>query len=236
MVLGGPRPTLGLDEPAEFDYRSAAPGPLPQRPAPLICEICKQHQASVHITELTEPPTSSPVGTGQYSRRDVCVGCAQQLNLLHVPVTTSPTFDIFKMIKKVQNTTREQSGLTCPSCGMTLAEFRSKGRLGCPQDYEVFREHLDPLLVRMHNAAAHFRSRPGAAPGRGRAAEADHRPQGPARECHPRGGVRGRRPAAGRAEEPRDRGGGLGDLTPGCSPAANSWRRTSPPPRQHPSR
>jgi protein arginine kinase activator len=44
---------------------------------------------------------------------------------------------------------------------MSLAEFRSKGRLGCPKDYEVFRAHLDPLLLRVHNASAHRGRLPG---------------------------------------------------------------------------
>lgn len=39
----------------------------------------------------------------------------------------------------------------CPDCGMTLAEFKQKGRFGCPRDYEVFAAHLDPLLERIHD-------------------------------------------------------------------------------------
>jgi len=39
----------------------------------------------------------------------------------------------------------------CPDCGMTLAEFKAKGRFGCPRDYEVFHAHLDPLLERIHD-------------------------------------------------------------------------------------
>lgn len=40
----------------------------------------------------------------------------------------------------------------CPECGMTLAEFKAKGRFGCAKDYEVFAEHLDPLFERIHDA------------------------------------------------------------------------------------
>ncbi|MCA8913186.1 MAG: UvrB/UvrC motif-containing protein, partial [Planctomycetes bacterium] len=39
----------------------------------------------------------------------------------------------------------------CPECGMTLSEFRARGRFGCPLDYEVFAEHLDPLFERIHD-------------------------------------------------------------------------------------
>jgi len=45
--------------------------------------------------------------------------------------------------------------VACPHCGMTLAQFREKGRLGCPHDYELFAEHLGPLLENLHRAGEH---------------------------------------------------------------------------------
>jgi protein arginine kinase activator len=38
---------------------------------------------------------------------------------------------------------------------MTFEEFRSSGRLGCPHDYEVFREELRPLLDNIHGSLRH---------------------------------------------------------------------------------
>ena len=43
----------------------------------------------------------------------------------------------------------------CPDCGMTYAEFRQQGRFGCPRDYEVFKDQLTPLLLRIHNRTRH---------------------------------------------------------------------------------
>lgn len=124
------------------------------------CEVCKQNTATVHITELAEPPKSSPQGDGTYRRRNVCETCAQKMSLVHVPVVKKIQVDIWKLLQSARSS-REQGGLACPDCGMTLAEFRSKGRVGCPRDYEVFREHLDPLLMRMHNAVSHAGRLPG---------------------------------------------------------------------------
>jgi len=45
--------------------------------------------------------------------------------------------------------------LTCPNCGITFKDFRSTGRLGCPQDYEVFRTQLVPLLENIHGEQKH---------------------------------------------------------------------------------
>ena len=53
--------------------------------------------------------------------------------------------------KEIEEAKDEAAGLACPECGMTLAEFKLKGRFGCPRDYEVFAEHLEPLFERIHD-------------------------------------------------------------------------------------
>jgi len=49
---------------------------------------------------------------------------------------------------------------TCPSCGITFAEFRQGGRLGCGYDYIHFQEDLEPLLINIHGAKEHTGKRP----------------------------------------------------------------------------
>lgn len=44
---------------------------------------------------------------------------------------------------------------TCPSCGLTLGQFRKSGVLGCPDCYEAFEEQLDPIIQRAHAGATH---------------------------------------------------------------------------------
>lgn len=43
----------------------------------------------------------------------------------------------------------------CPMCGISFAEFRKGGRLGCPYDYVAFEDDLEPLLVNIHGATNH---------------------------------------------------------------------------------
>jgi protein arginine kinase activator len=45
--------------------------------------------------------------------------------------------------------------VSCPTCGITYAEFRQKTRLGCANDYEVFRKALVPLLEKIHGGTQH---------------------------------------------------------------------------------
>ncbi|MGH9677539.1 MAG: UvrB/UvrC motif-containing protein, partial [Candidatus Acidiferrum sp.] len=43
----------------------------------------------------------------------------------------------------------------CQVCGIKFVEFRNSGRLGCPHDYQEFREELTPLLENIHGETRH---------------------------------------------------------------------------------
>jgi protein arginine kinase activator len=43
----------------------------------------------------------------------------------------------------------------CPVCGMKFVDFRNTGRLGCPHDYQEFKEELIPLLENIHGDTRH---------------------------------------------------------------------------------
>jgi protein arginine kinase activator len=43
----------------------------------------------------------------------------------------------------------------CPVCKIKFVEFRNSGRLGCPHDYDEFREELLPLLENIHGETKH---------------------------------------------------------------------------------
>ncbi len=53
---------------------------------------------------------------------------------------------------------------SCPFCQITFLEFRNSGRLGCPYDYEVFRDELMPLLENIHDETRHSGKVPRRAP------------------------------------------------------------------------
>jgi protein arginine kinase activator len=53
---------------------------------------------------------------------------------------------------------------TCPVCQITFGEFKGTGRLGCPHDYEVFRDELMPLLENIHDETRHTGKSPRRAP------------------------------------------------------------------------
>lgn len=125
------------------------------------CQVCQHHPVSFHVTEITEVDPSLPDPHQQIEQRHLCQECARQLDLPHLPAAKPQQLDIWKLLQQSARAQQQATQLACPDCGMTLSEFRTKGRLGCPRDYEVFREHLDPLIERIHNAKHHHGRGPG---------------------------------------------------------------------------
>lgn len=122
------------------------------------CELCKKQPATVHVTEIARSAQQTQV----LREKHMCEACASSLELPGAPVMIAKgPPDIWKLLRQSAQKARAEGSLACPSCGMSLAEFRSKGRFGCPKDYEVFRTHIEPLLLRVHNAQAHRGRLPG---------------------------------------------------------------------------
>jgi len=46
------------------------------------------------------------------------------------------------------------------NCGMTYADFKKVGRLGCSECYNSFRKYLLPLLKRIHGSNKHYGKMP----------------------------------------------------------------------------
>jgi protein arginine kinase activator len=108
------------------------------------CERCTSSPATVHVTEI--------LGEGKFEEHHVCEQCYA------------------KYLHDTQNknggkalTTESSGGLEdalfsqqeCPQCGIKFVDFRNSHRLGCPLDYEVFRNELMPLLENIHGEAKH---------------------------------------------------------------------------------
>jgi protein arginine kinase activator len=122
------------------------------------CEVCNEREARIHVTDVAGP--AAPGEDYDFTERHLCQQCAAQMKLPHVP-SKPQIHHIWQLLGQVQKASKVEPSTTCPHCGMTLAEFRQKGRLGCAHDYEVFADHLLPLLERIHNATEHVGRVPG---------------------------------------------------------------------------
>jgi len=99
---------------------------------------------------------------GEPRERHLCDACAEQEG-----ITLKPHAGITSMLEKlVEHSMKveEIARLKCPECGVTFAEFRNTGLLGCPHDYVAFEKLLSPLLERAHDGGAeHVGKSPGEA-------------------------------------------------------------------------
>ncbi|HEV3238518.1 MAG TPA: UvrB/UvrC motif-containing protein [Gemmataceae bacterium] len=102
------------------------------------CQKCSK-AATLHITEV--------LAEEQFDELHLCQECAEKY-LYHDPQ---------KGGKKgsASGDEPEAPSRECPICGIKFVEFRNTGRLGCPHDYQEFREELTPLLENIHGETTH---------------------------------------------------------------------------------
>jgi len=110
----------------------------------MICERCKKNVATVHLTEIVK---------NQKIEKHLCEQCAKDEG--YTIKTHVSLQDLLTAFISAHSDVAELADTACPDCNISYAEFRSEGRLGCPNDYEVFREALDPLLEKVHGTVEH---------------------------------------------------------------------------------
>ena len=114
------------------------------------CHSCS-NDATVHLTSIVN---------GQKTEKHLCPQCAEKQHAVQNQELNLPAILHNLIGQHVGQLTDELARLTCPSCGMGYMEFRAEGRLGCPQDYHVFRAGLEPLLQRIHRSERHVGKTP----------------------------------------------------------------------------
>ncbi|WP_435009970.1 UvrB/UvrC motif-containing protein [Tundrisphaera lichenicola] len=130
----------------------------------MTCQRCHD-EAAVHLTETVD---------GNRQELHLCLPCAQKAGLA-LPASP-PKLGLDQVVQglivaHVGELVGELAELTCPDCGVRFMEFRTKGGLGCPTDYQVFARGLLPLILRSHGATRHVGkvpSRPAEETGRAR--------------------------------------------------------------------
>jgi protein arginine kinase activator len=109
------------------------------------CQICKDREATIHLTEITD---------GVRAEMHICEHCATEQGLAvksHIPLNellggllaSAPEGEDFFGLSDKET--------LCEYCGFTLEQFRKEAVLGCPHDYEVFEKSLLPLIAKAHD-------------------------------------------------------------------------------------
>jgi protein arginine kinase activator len=114
------------------------------------CENCDEREATVHYTEIEG---------AEKKEIHLCEECYRQKA---APV--QKVVDFAELLKGLLHGALKEHGAAaqaiCPTCGISLAEFRASGRFGCPNDYQVFQEAIRPLLEKIQHSARHVGSVP----------------------------------------------------------------------------
>lgn len=121
------------------------------------CTACQKAIAEVNIEDIS----GWAVSNSQY----LCKACAEQLGIGSPKMPDKHTAQVLEEVLSNLQSGRaggaRQRPQVCPGCGLSTADFRSKGRFGCPRCYETFRSELLPLLQRIHEAQVHRGRLPG---------------------------------------------------------------------------
>ena len=122
------------------------------------CTKCNK-PATFHITDIERGKPREYHFCDEHAR--------QHLTPADEPAETNAIGELAKKLAVAPGAGREPSSAdkqVCPHCQITFLEFRNSGRLGCPLDYEVFRDELMPLLENIHDETRHSGKVPKRAP------------------------------------------------------------------------
>lgn len=112
----------------------------------MLCDLCGKKQATVHLTEIIDE---------QMNELHLCEECARQKSAqMEQQFGLSDLLAGMAEIDK-QNKPGETVSVKCPNCGLSYADFKKIGRLGCGECYSFFKKYLAPLLKRIHGSTQH---------------------------------------------------------------------------------
>jgi len=117
--------------------------------ATMTCEKCKKVSATYHLTSIEN---------GQKKEAHLCEACAKSAG-----VGFSLDFSLSGILGEAPKAPPKEgkaSKSKCPNCGMTIEEFKKKMRIGCANDYELFKDELKVLLQKIHGASEHVGKAP----------------------------------------------------------------------------
>ncbi|PLT35365.1 UvrB/UvrC motif-containing protein [Bacillus sp. V5-8f] len=118
----------------------------------MICQECNERPATLHFTKIIN---------GKKNEVHMCDRCAQEKgemfmlnggsgfsinNLLAGLLNIDPGFQQAK-----PNALPKKEVLRCEGCNLSFPQFVHMGKFGCAECYETFKDHLDPILKRVHS-------------------------------------------------------------------------------------
>ena len=116
-----------------------------------LCGDCRKCGKKPVMTEIV-------IHQGEKIEKQLCAECAAAMGsgtkAAHAPINQLVQNYVMTASGASQRKATAQ-GRSCEHCGLTFAEFRKSGLLGCPSCYQAFEKQLSPLLERAHAGGSH---------------------------------------------------------------------------------
>jgi protein arginine kinase activator len=110
-----------------------------------VCDSCGSAPSTIHLTQ---------VENDEMRVLHLCEKCAAERGVETDSLKgNAPLADFLAQIG--QGVGEGRAAGRCPACGMTAAQLRHTGRLGCTVCYTHFDEHLRGLFRRLHGGTKH---------------------------------------------------------------------------------
>ncbi len=125
------------------------------------CDICEKSEATIHIQEVVNNNNKS---------MHICEKCAKKYGfsneLVDIGFHLINFLQNFKPLKKNNKNIinkknkkdlqpEDESIIRCSQCNTTYDDFLRIGKLGCAFCYTAFREHIKPIIRRIHGKIIH---------------------------------------------------------------------------------
>ncbi|MEA2011971.1 MAG: UvrB/UvrC motif-containing protein [Verrucomicrobiota bacterium] len=126
----------------------------------MLCDLCQENEASIIVHSNIE-------GKGQKTLH-ICEECAAQqgLNLVEGIFDSVDLSDFINNIAgtifdvdssdNVDSTYEKYKKLKCKDCNLSFDEFRSTGKVGCQNCYNVFEDFLSETFINIHQGNHHL--------------------------------------------------------------------------------
>jgi protein arginine kinase activator len=110
------------------------------------CDNCGKKEAAIHLTQIVN---------NEMSTHHLCEGCAAAKGLeTGAAAATAPLADFLAQMGKSGGSAPANTA-ACPGCGLSLADFKRTGRLGCSRCWSHFDGSMRGLLRKLHGSTQH---------------------------------------------------------------------------------
>lgn len=111
------------------------------------CEICGLRDAVIHIRQIQK---------NNVNELHICEECAQEKGLMKEEESEISISNLLSgLIDNKEIPGAEEAVEACPRCGLKAADFRKRGKFGCPECFHAFQRDVRSILSQMAGRTHH---------------------------------------------------------------------------------